>query len=88
MWPNPQETVDLVTFTAEILKEKLHFLCSVRRPKHTSSEDQKSSVLIMIKIANTLQILFGFSFVILLFSLLLIMWVVEYLTTFNNLINV
>ena len=30
MWPNPQETVDLVTFTEEILNEKLHFLCSVR----------------------------------------------------------
>ena len=30
MWPNPQETADLVTFTREILKGKLHFLCSVR----------------------------------------------------------
>ena len=30
MWPNPQETADLVTFTEEILNEKLHFLCSVR----------------------------------------------------------
>ena len=28
MWPNPQEAVDLVTFTEEILNEKLHFLCS------------------------------------------------------------
>ena len=28
MWPNPQETVDLVTFTEELLNEKLHFLCS------------------------------------------------------------
>ena len=28
MWPNPQETVDLVTFTEEILNGKLHFLCS------------------------------------------------------------
>ena len=26
MWPNPQETVDLVTFTEEILNEKIHFL--------------------------------------------------------------
>ena len=24
MWPNPQETADLVTFTEEILNEKLH----------------------------------------------------------------
>ena len=28
MWLNPQETVDLVTFTEEILNGKLHFLCS------------------------------------------------------------
>ena len=28
MWPNPQETTDLVTFTEEILNVKLHFLCS------------------------------------------------------------
>ena len=29
MWPNLQKTVDLVTFTEEILNGKLHFLCSV-----------------------------------------------------------
>ena len=29
MWPNPQETADLVTFTEEILNEKLDFLCRV-----------------------------------------------------------
>ena len=29
MLPNPQETEDLVTFTEEILNEKLHYLCSV-----------------------------------------------------------
>ena len=29
MWPNPQETADLVTFTDENLNRKLHFLCSV-----------------------------------------------------------
>ena len=28
MWPNPQETADLVTFTKETLNEKLHFLWS------------------------------------------------------------
>ena len=28
MWPDPQETVDLVTFTEEILDRKLHFMCS------------------------------------------------------------
>ena len=29
MWPNPQETADLVTFTENILNGKLHILCSV-----------------------------------------------------------
>ena len=29
MWPNHQETGDLVTFTEEILNGKLHFLFSV-----------------------------------------------------------
>ena len=29
MWPNPQETVDLVIFTEKILDEKLYFLCNV-----------------------------------------------------------
>ena len=28
MWPNPQETVDLITFTNEISNGKLHFLRS------------------------------------------------------------
>ena len=27
MWPNPQETADLVAFTEEILNGKLDFLC-------------------------------------------------------------
>ena len=27
MWPNPQETADLVSVTREILNGKLHFLC-------------------------------------------------------------
>ena len=29
MWPNPQETEDLVTFIEEILNGKLHFLCNI-----------------------------------------------------------
>ena len=29
MWPNPQETADLVTFTGDIFYGKLYFLCSV-----------------------------------------------------------
>ena len=28
MWPSPQFSADLVTFTEEILNGKLHFLCS------------------------------------------------------------
>ena len=28
MWPNPQKTADLVTFTEEIRIGKIHFLCS------------------------------------------------------------
>ena len=28
MWPNPQETAELITFTEDILNGKLHFLCS------------------------------------------------------------
>ena len=28
MWPNRQETADLVIFTEEILDKKFHFLCS------------------------------------------------------------
>ena len=31
MWPNPQETADLVIFTEEILDRKLHFFCSDSR---------------------------------------------------------
>ena len=31
MWPNPQFSADLFTFTEEILKGKFHFLCSENR---------------------------------------------------------
>ena len=34
MWPNPQETVDLLTFTEEILNERLHILCSEKRNQY------------------------------------------------------
>ena len=36
MWPNPQETADLITFTAEFLNVNLHFLCSVMYVKWIS----------------------------------------------------
>ena len=42
MWPNPQETADLVTFTEEILNGKLHFLCSVMETLMTLAGFQKS----------------------------------------------
>ena len=29
MWPDPQETADLVTFPEEIVNGKPHFFCSV-----------------------------------------------------------
>ena len=35
MRPNPQETVDLVTFPEEILNGKVQFLCSVSQPTET-----------------------------------------------------
>ena len=31
MWPNPQFPTDLVTFTEEILHEKLHFMHSKKK---------------------------------------------------------
>ena len=34
MWPNPQETADLVTFTEEILNGKLQFLWSEHGIRH------------------------------------------------------
>ena len=46
MWPNPQETADLVTFTEEFLNGKLHFLhCknkkfTERLPKKSILSDQ------------------------------------------------
>ena len=37
MWPNLQETADLVAFTEEMLNEKFNFLCS--ESKRISSQD-------------------------------------------------
>ena len=40
MWPNPQKTADLVTFTEEILNGKLHFLCSaLKTANHGKSSE-------------------------------------------------
>ena len=43
MWPNPQETADLVTFTEEILNRKLHFLCIMYTVQMVENTDQKNS---------------------------------------------
>ena len=45
MWPNPQETEDLVTFTEEILNEKLNFLCSVTGSAHWKEKKKKSNTI-------------------------------------------
>ena len=54
MWPNPQETAYLVTFTEEILNGKLHFLCNDSSSKMfdmvlnislTSNEDLQAEIL-------------------------------------------
>ena len=46
MWPSPQETVDLVTFTEEILNGKFQFFlqCSLegKKAQVTFSEDIES----------------------------------------------
>ena len=39
MWPNPQETPDLVTFTEEILNGTLHFLCNDNSLNYTVRND-------------------------------------------------
>ena len=41
MWLNLQETVDLVTFTEEILEENLYFLCNVSSKKYWRIAKQK-----------------------------------------------
>ena len=41
MWPYPQETADLVTFTEEIVNRKLHFLCSDLQAKGLEVEKVK-----------------------------------------------
>ena len=48
MWPSPQETVNLVTFTEEILNEKLHFLCSNTKAKN----GEKFKIAIVTKTHN------------------------------------
>ena len=55
MWPNPQETTDMVTFTDEILNGNLHLLYSINWVQHDRNID-----LIGANIYNSsrLQVLF------------------------------
>ena len=39
MWPNLQETADLVTFIKEIFNGKLHFLYSIIRGSQSRSQE-------------------------------------------------
>ena len=55
MWPNPQETADLVTFTEETLNGKLHFLCSVNHSNGTRTHKhlvQKGTLSHSAKLAS------------------------------------
>ena len=38
MWPNPQETADLLISTEELLNGKLYFLCSETNSDHAIKE--------------------------------------------------
>ena len=40
MWPNPEFAADLVTFTEEILNEKLHFLSNAGTFSNVMTKDQ------------------------------------------------
>ena len=48
MWPNPDKTVDLLIFTAEILNGKLHFLCTESRTNFTNIRGSISVVFLGI----------------------------------------
>ena len=55
MWPNPEETADLVTFTEEIPNGKLHFLCSALSRK-------KSFILLEQPLAGVVRSTFSKNF--------------------------
>ena len=59
MWPNPQVTADLVSFTEEILNRKFHFLCSVFSCKLLSrSTPCRGSLLVLHLPAKDLKCFF------------------------------
>ena len=49
MWPNPQETADLITFIDGVLNEKLHNLCSVATIITSSYMTQKISNVMLVE---------------------------------------
>ena len=61
MWPNTQETTDLVTFTEEIFDGKLHF-CAVKYV-WTASIEVIFIIIIIIIIIITIIIIFTLTFV-------------------------
>ena len=54
MWPNPHKTVDLVTFTEEILNGKLHFLCSEFAAAHHPNTGKLMEFFRYLKVECTL----------------------------------
>ena len=60
MWPNPQETADLVTFSEENLNGKLHFCAvnpanaylSVKRVELVESQSDRNAVLWIVDIGE------------------------------------
>ena len=58
MWPNPQETVDLVTFNEEIFNGKFYFLCSLIKVCTFSNIlflYQKSKTFLYLEVINRLS---------------------------------
>ena len=68
MRPNPQEPADLVTFTADILNGKLHFLCSVTNKELTRMKTfeayitRRESICETTNFAFNTHILLGYPF--------------------------
>ena len=66
MWPNRQETADLVTFTEEILNGKLHFLCNVVTSTSIGTTSacitsSKTFILLITSAASSMTTMFWFN---------------------------
>ena len=55
MRPNPQETVDFVTFTEKILNEKVHFLWSGNTETHLHLKNELSYKAVLVTRPISLQ---------------------------------